>query len=316
MNSNSHSSIWGINKTLFVTLLLVAGLGVANAATFVSPTVAPPGNNPEAPITVNSTDQSKSGSLTLGSASAPNSKASLELAGTKGFLPPRLNTTARNTLQANGSPNASAIGLTIYNTDTHQLEQFDGTNWGSGAASSSSSGSGADIPAKAIMFFNLPSTAAATDCPAGWSEFSLADGRYPVGAKAGATVGPSGVVGTALGGPSGGLMENRNNVGAHTHSVPGLSVPGLSVPSLSVPGLSYYAATSWWYGQYGVRNDRSDVLAMSYNSAPTFSWSTTGAGVTGTGVTGAGTTGAGTTGSAGGAGTNSPYVQLLACQKN
>lgn len=54
----------------------------------------------------------------------PNVSAQLEVSATnKGFLPPRMDSVARNTI---ASP---AIGLTIYNTSSKAFECFNGTNW-------------------------------------------------------------------------------------------------------------------------------------------------------------------------------------------
>ena len=54
----------------------------------------------------------------------PNASAKLDVASTsKGFLPPRMDSTARNTI---ASP---AAGLTIYNTSSKAFECFNGTGW-------------------------------------------------------------------------------------------------------------------------------------------------------------------------------------------
>jgi len=66
------------------------------------------------------------------------------------------------------------------------------------------------IPPGAVMFFD------AAVCPPGWTELITAQGRYLVGAKPGATIGPAGVVGNDLNLAGGGLMENRP-AGAHRH---------------------------------------------------------------------------------------------------
>ena len=60
----------------------------------------------------------------------PDSSAMLDVGSTtKGFLPPRMNTTQRDAI---ASP---ATGLTIYNTTNKSLESFNGTAWAaSGAA--------------------------------------------------------------------------------------------------------------------------------------------------------------------------------------
>jgi hypothetical protein len=72
--------------------------------------------------------------------------------------------------------------------------------------SSIAGGGGADIPAGAVMYFNL------TTCPLGWSPLAAAEGRYLVGAKStGGAI--AATVGTALND-----QENRA-VGQHNHGV-------------------------------------------------------------------------------------------------
>jgi len=73
--------------------------------------------------TIVAANQTLSGTLFVGTTS-PNSSAVLEASSTtKGFLPPRLNTSQRDLI---GSPVA---GLTIWNTDNKQLEVYDGSYW-------------------------------------------------------------------------------------------------------------------------------------------------------------------------------------------
>lgn len=131
-------------------------------------------------------------------------------------------------------------------------------------------------PSGAVMFFNLGA------CPAGWTELAGARGRYIVGLPVGGTL--AATVGTALSN-----TEDRAT-GQHTHTVsdPGhmhsSPVPDRSTANSSTPpGATYYTP-------------------LGLNSGDT--------------VTGSNTTGI-TVGSAGAvAGTNSPYIQLLACQKD
>lgn len=76
--------------------------------------------------------QSK-GSVTIGEKATADSKAVLDVRSTtKGFLPPRMTTTQRDAI---ASPPA---GLTVYNTTTNKLNQFNGTAWGEVAGSGSS----------------------------------------------------------------------------------------------------------------------------------------------------------------------------------
>jgi len=73
--------------------------------------------------TIVAANQTLSGTLGVGTIS-PNSSAVLEASSTtKGFLPPRLNTSQRDLI---ASPVA---GLTIWNTDNKQLEVYDGSFW-------------------------------------------------------------------------------------------------------------------------------------------------------------------------------------------
>ena len=111
-------------------------------------------------------------------------------------------------------------------------------------------------------------------CPSGWSEFPAARGRYIVGMPAGGTVGAA--VGTAL---SNG--ENRA-VGQHNHAV-------------TDPGHShiYNAPGGPDAGAEGANDNHADPAGPSGTSASP------------TGIT---------INNAGGvAGTNAPYLQLLAC---
>jgi len=65
------------------------------------------------------------GSASIGTSSAPDSKAVLDLVSTtKGFLTPRMTTVQRDAIS---SP---TTGLLIYNTDTNTLNQYNGTAWG------------------------------------------------------------------------------------------------------------------------------------------------------------------------------------------
>lgn len=58
--------------------------------------------------------------------SSPDSSAVLDIGSTeKGLLPPRMSTTQRDAISN------SVAGLLIYNTDSHRLELYNGTDWGS-----------------------------------------------------------------------------------------------------------------------------------------------------------------------------------------
>jgi hypothetical protein len=91
---------------------------------------------------------------------------------TSGFLPPRLTTTQRNAI---ASP---SVGLTVYNTTSNLMEMYNGVGWVL---------VGQNMPEGAIMAF------ASTSCPAGWTEYSEAYGRFLRGIdKSGASIDLSG----------------------------------------------------------------------------------------------------------------------------
>jgi hypothetical protein len=120
-----------------------------------------------------------------------------------------------------------------------------------------------------------------TVCPTGWSELSTAWGRTIVGRPSGGSVGLA--VGVALANG-----ENRNVAGPHTHTY-------------SDPGhVHYYTDT---YASL-MRAVYSVASVSVYYATTTVGKNTNAAGV---GIT---------INSAGSAGTNSPYLQLLYCQKN
>jgi len=73
--------------------------------------------------------RAQTGGVRIGTAGAPDASAVLDLhpdapTAPKGFLPPRLSLAQRDAI---ASP---APGLTIYNTDTNQLNVWNGTSWG------------------------------------------------------------------------------------------------------------------------------------------------------------------------------------------
>lgn len=140
--------------------------------------------------------------------------------------------------------------------------------------------SGDALPSGAVAFFE------AASCPAGWTAYEGARGRYLVGLNAGGTVGAP--VGTALG------NQESRAVGQHGHDVTdpghGHEIRG-SGAALRVPSTII---------SFGGRGSIT-TLPASPNTA------TTGIapGPTGVTVNPAGTV----------AGTPAPYVQLLACRK-
>ena len=146
-------------------------------------------------------------------------------------------------------------------------------------------------------------------CPSGWTEYTAARGRYVVGVPSGGTV--SGTVGTAL------TNQENRAVGQHTHTFSGSALAthnhtqdshyhgatvntaggNLSNPNNNVPAYITNAYQSAWNGN---RFDASFIEgAVATNQAAT-----------------AGTP-AGTNANSGSvAGTNAPYIQLTACQKD
>ena len=134
------------------------------------------------------------------------------------------------------------------------------------------------IPAGLVSFFNL------TSCPTGWTELTTARGMYIVGLPLSGTL--AGSSGTALTN-----LESRP-VGQHNHS----ASQGTHAHSILVAG-SGALGTRWVVGNGGYTNSGWDLgqgeLTSVVSSGPI------------------------TIGNAGSvAGTNAPYIQLLACQKS
>jgi hypothetical protein len=131
----------------------------------------------------------------------------------------------------------------------------------------------------------------AAACPSGWAPYDKAAGRYLVSAAPGGAVGD--VVGAALG-----AAENRAT-GQHDHAI---SDPGhnhnLRVSPIYVGGNVTASRVAGTTGSYG-----NDLPA--FNVADPFN-----------GAIKPQTTGITVLPSAGPAGTNAPYVQLLACRRS
>jgi hypothetical protein len=147
----------------------------------------------------------------------------------------------------------------------------------------------------AVVFFNLAA------CPAGWSALVTAQGRYVVGLAPGGTV--AAAVGTALSD-----QENRAT-GQHSHTV---SDPGHS-HGIADPGHSHGPASGGAFLANFINNAPVNVPmggGYGFAQAATTQGATTGVSVQ-SAMTGASINAAGSV-----AGTNAPYIQLLACQKN
>lgn len=161
-------------------------------------------------------------------------------------------------------------------------------------------------PTGSVVFFNLPGGLFAATCPVGWTKLDGTanpinmQGMYAVGS-----------LGTSVGQYGGSLrLSNTESraTGMHTHSIPPLGVNNLVEPGLAYTGTAHYFGTS-----YSVRVGGNAWPEISYNSVITDGAQSTGGGGS---ISGATTivNGTGSTGAV--AGTNAPYVQFLACQKN
>jgi hypothetical protein len=135
-------------------------------------------------------------------------------------------------------------------------------------------GADAVAPAGAVMFFDLPA------CPAGWSDFDAARGRYLVGLPTGGVAGAT--VGTALSD-----QENRPT-GQHTHAV---NDPGhVHVVDYDTEQLANIGNTIGGTRQFGGSDSGQKDSELAF---------------TGITIANAGAV----------AGTNAPYLQMLACRK-
>jgi hypothetical protein len=142
--------------------------------------------------------------------------------------------------------------------------------------STPATGAPGEIPAGAVMFFNLGT------CPTGWAELAAAQGRYLVGLTPQGTLGQQ--VGSAL------RNREERTVSYHTHGVidPGHSHTIYSVVDKDTGGQS--------------GGPKPYFRRMQY---PTDATSITAPGTTGITVQPAGEI----------RGTTAPYLQLLVCQK-
>ncbi|MEK9143028.1 MAG: hypothetical protein AAB481_00140 [Patescibacteria group bacterium] len=154
------------------------------------------------------------------------------------------------------------------------------------------------IPAGLVSFFNL------TSCPTGWTELTTARGMYIVGLPLSGTL--AGSSGTALTN-----LESRA-VGQHLHSVD----PASTSVSISDPGHTHDVsdvrvdATSTG-GGWGPHNAVYNLTWSAFLPNPLTASSRT------TSITASVDIAAFNSANAGSvAGTNAPYIQLLACQKS
>jgi len=133
-----------------------------------------------------------------------------------------------------------------------------------------------DVPAGAVMFFNLET------CPAGWIVLPGAQGRYLVGLTAGGNLGMQ--VGTAL------KNQEERTVSQHTHAVtdPGHSHTVYSVVDKNTGGQS--GGSQPYFRRMQTATDQTSI--------------------TKTGTTGITVQPEGEV-----RGTTAPYLQLLVCQK-
>jgi hypothetical protein len=144
-------------------------------------------------------------------------------------------------------------------------------------------------------------------CPAGWSEYTAARGRYLVGLVAGGT--NEGAVGTALTN-----TENRA-VGQHAHLVIGTHTHAQNAHGHTVSGSGTHG-----HSETGSETVSADAGGSTITTAGGVT--TTGASTTGfivgaaTAVNQSATTGITVDNTGAVAGTNAPYIQLLACRKD
>jgi hypothetical protein len=164
----------------------------------------------------------------------------------------------------------SLTGKDIKNRSLGARDIKSGLLSGGGPGQEGRPGQDATAPAGAVMFFDLPS------CPAGWTEFTQARGRYVVGLPAGGTL--RGTSGTAL------SDQESRPVGQHSHSGTFNHVHSVNV----VSGGGFAAS--------GVLFGMGNPASVSTLNAALNVFFTDNAGSV--------------------AGTNAPYVQLRACRKS
>lgn len=190
--------------------------------------------------------------------------------GAPGPIPVSIGGTGATTLTGVLVGNGTSAFTNILPGASGNLLTSNGTVWISTA-------SAGGIPTGIVSFFNL------TTCPAGWTEFTNARGRYIIGLPLSGTL--AGTNGTALTN-----LEDRP-VGQHTHTI---NDPSHSHnPQKNTYGSAGQSRLSWVSDTWG------DPVPFPHG--PPSTSSTTGITINNTGSV---------------AGTAAPYIQLLVCQKN
>jgi hypothetical protein len=192
-------------------------------------------------------------------------------------------------LYALSAGSAEALqGYPVSNTvpSAGQALTWDGSQWAPAAL--------AKVPAGAVMFFAL------TDCPAGWTQYASAEGRYLVGLDPAHPGDLEAAVGTALGN-----KEDKVVVGQHTHGITdaghshGITDGGHKHPFyddyVSAAADNVFSGVPLIKPSNGLRETSYSTTGIRINSA-----------LTGITINQAGTT----------TGTNAPYLQLLVCRKD
>jgi hypothetical protein len=141
-------------------------------------------------------------------------------------------------------------------------------------------GPAASVPPGAVLFFNLEA------CPAGWTAFLAAQGRYLVGLP------PNGMAGAAVGTA---LADREDRpVGQHSH--------GVNDPTHSHGFFDLFLKTQPpQFGSSAFIAGGGNLTTASASTAQRTSADTTGITISAAGAV---------------PGTNAPYVQLLSCEKD
>lgn len=196
-----------------------------------------------------------------------NDKTLFEVNGTS----ERINISGLFNLFNSVSPSSPSGGDIFFNTSLGIPQFHDGSKWNTFGTLNAV----IEVPVGTIAAFN-------ETCPAGWTEFTDAQGRYIVGLPSGGNLGVS--VGAALSD-----QENRS-VGQHNH---GVTDPG----HVHGPGSSNRFANNL---DGGLADASGATNFGTYSVSETTASNTTGVTIDNEGST---------------AGTNAPYIQLRWCEK-